>query len=103
MEAYVSHKICYDFPQYINNLGDIIRRGLMASSHHTKVDLRVKYSWMRERYNNMIEIVTNNDSVNRLRAEGFNELADFYQGLKKISPEKYSRALQRSKKRRQVE
>ncbi|MDT8894038.1 hypothetical protein RSO41_05170 [Halomonas sp. I1] len=89
----------YDFPQYIDNLGDVIRKGLMASSHHTKADLRVKYSWMRERYNKMVEIVTNKDSISRLRSEGLEELSDFYQGLKKISPDKYNKAFQRTQKK----
>lgn len=93
----------YDFPKYIENLGDVIRKGLMASSHHTKADLRVKYSWMRERYNKMVEIVANNDSISLLRSEGLEELADFYQGLKKISPDKYNKAFQLTEKKRAVE
>jgi len=86
----------YDFPEYINNLAEVIRKGLMGSSHHSKADLRVKYSWMRERYNRMVEIVTNKEKINQLRSSGLNELADFYQELKKISPNKYSKALQRT-------
>jgi hypothetical protein len=40
-----------DFPAYITALGDIVRKGLMGSVHPTNADVRVKYSWMRERYN----------------------------------------------------
>jgi len=86
----------YDFPEYINNLSEIIRKGLMGSSHHSKADLRVKYSWMRERYNRMVEIVTNKEKISELRMPESNELADFYQELKKISPNKYNKVLQRT-------
>lgn len=84
----------YDFPSYIQNLGEVIRKGLRASSHHSKADLRVKYSWMRERYNKMVETVTNKKHIQNLRNYGENELADFYENLKKISPNKYNKSLQ---------
>lgn len=80
-----------DFPSYIDNLGEIIRKGLMGSSHHSKADLRVKYSWMRERYNRMVETVTNKKVVQNLILSGDAELAEFYQELKKISPNKYNK------------
>lgn len=79
----------YDFPAYIQNLGEIIRKGLMGSSHHSKADLRVKYSWMRERYNNMVEKVTSKNAVKGLKNAGELDLADFYSELKKISPGKF--------------
>lgn len=78
----------YDFPAYIENLGQIIRKGLMGSTHHSKVDIRIKYSWMRERYNRMVEIVTSKDSIMKIRSAGEVDLADFYTDLKKISPNK---------------
>lgn len=86
----------YDFPEYINNLAEIIRKGLMSSSHHSKADLRVKFSWMRERFNTMVEIVTNKKSIERLKSSGELGLADFYSKLKKISPNKYNKAFQRT-------
>jgi len=79
----------YDFPEYINNLAQVIRKGLMGSSHHSKADIRVKYSWMRERYNHMVNIVTNKETIKRLNNSGDFELAEFYRELKKISPNKY--------------
>jgi hypothetical protein len=79
----------YDFPEYINNLGAIIRKGLMGSSHHSKADIRVKYSWMRERYNQMVEQVTEPKIIENLNNSGDFELASFYKDLKKISPKKY--------------
>lgn len=86
----------YDFPSYIDNLGEIIRKGLMGSSHHSKADLRVKYSWMRERYNRMVETVTDKNVVHGLISSGEEELAAFYKNLKKISPNKYNKAFQRT-------
>lgn len=80
----------YDFPYYIDNLADIIRKGLMGSSHHSKADIRVKYSWMRERFNKMVDIVTSKEALKRLNISGEDELAMFYSGLKKISPNKYN-------------
>lgn len=86
----------YDFPEYIELLGGIIRKGLMGSSHHGKADLRVKYSWMRERYNRMVEIVTDKKSVSGLVDSGLSEVAEFYKNLKKISPNKDNKALHRT-------
>ncbi|CAI1933168.1 hypothetical protein [Serratia fonticola] len=80
----------YDFPDYIENLADVIRKGLMGSSHHSKADIRVKYSWMRERFNKMVDIVTSKEALNRLNDTGEYELANFYSSLKKISPNKYN-------------
>ena len=86
----------YDFPQYIDILGNIIRKGLMGSSHHGKADLRVKFSWMRERYNRMVEIVTNKKSISNLSSSGLPEVAEFYRKLKKISPNKDINKLHRA-------
>lgn len=86
----------YDFPEYIEILGDIIRKGLMGSSHHGKADLRVKYSWMRERYNRMVEIVTDKKSISDLSSSDLPEVAEFYKKLKKISPNKDNKALHRT-------
>jgi hypothetical protein len=83
----------YDFPEYIDNLAQVIRKGLMGSSHHSKAEFRVKYSWMRERYNHMVDIVTNKEAIARLRNSGDVELAKFYSELKKISPNKYNKSL----------
>lgn len=80
----------YGFPEYINNLGNIIRKGLMASSNPTKVDIRIKYSWMRERYNRMVSTVTKNEVIEGFRNQGEQELADFYSELKLISPNKFT-------------
>jgi hypothetical protein len=76
----------YDFPSYIEALGDIIRKGLMGSVHPSNADVRVKYSWMRERYNRMVERVTAPLRHVDLEAGEPDELQMFYSQLKKISP-----------------
>ncbi|EHH2484536.1 hypothetical protein J7X22_004645 [Vibrio parahaemolyticus] len=83
----------YDFPNYISNLGQIIRKGLMSASHHSKADIRVKYLWMRERYNDMIDIVTSKDAIENLESRGQFDLVNFYKSLKKISPNRYAKQL----------
>ncbi|MEQ5169335.1 hypothetical protein ABN211_11460 [Proteus terrae] len=88
----------YDFPEYIENLADIIRKGLMGSSHPSKADIRVKYSWMRERFNKMVDIVTNKEIIIKLIESEQHELAKFYTSLKKISPNKYKHLLNNKKK-----
>jgi len=84
-----------DFPAYIDNLANVIRKGLMGSSHHSKADLRVKFSWMRERYNRMVEIVTNKAALNQISRSSESEIADFYNNLKPISPNKYKNSFVR--------
>lgn len=73
----------YGFPDYISRLGDIIRKGLMGSNHPSNADLKVKYTWMRERYNRMVDQVQSRipqeDGVNQ-----HSEIFQIYAGLKKI-------------------
>ena len=83
----------YDFPEYIDILGELIRKGLMGSSHHGKADLRVKYSWMRERYNRMIDTVQSREALKGWSGPGNDEIANFYLSLKKISPRKDNKRL----------
>lgn len=74
----------YDFPAYIHNLGNLIRDGLKRSAGHNQVDLRIKYFWMRERYNQMVEQVTKKDACALLKSTGEPGLFDFYSKLRKI-------------------
>jgi len=76
----------YDFPKYIERLGNKIRKGLMGSSSIYKADLKVKYRWLKERYNNMIDKVQSKVVISDLRKQGESELADYYESLKKINP-----------------
>lgn len=76
----------YDFPIYIQTLGDKIRHGMNSSKHPSKADIRVKYIWMKEKYNRMVEMSKNKDFLNSLRQQEELELYEFYKNLKKINP-----------------
>ncbi|MDN3643621.1 hypothetical protein QWY87_12965 [Lutimonas halocynthiae] len=76
----------YGFPDYIEKIGKKIRKGLMGSSNVYKSDLKVKYRWMKERYNKLIENVQQESFINWLRNEGEYELAETYLTFKKINP-----------------
>lgn len=71
---------------YLHCLGKVIRSGLMASVHHSKADLRVKYAWMRERYNQSIRnlnaalkenLVINMDEDYGLALAGLKEISPY--------------------------
>lgn len=78
----------YDFPAYITALAEIIRKGLMGSVHPNNADIRVKYSWMRERYNQMVDKVKSGlPSISEFDVDNVeDDLTIFYRSLKKISP-----------------
>jgi len=77
----------YDFPQYINLLGDKIRKGMNSSKHPSKADIRVKYLWMKEKYNAMVDLSKNKQFLNSLQESGEMDLLDFYKTLKPINPD----------------
>jgi len=77
----------YDFPDYINRIGNTNRKGLMSSANSIyKSDLKVKYRWMKERYNQLIESVQNKEFIKLLKNSGEFELAETYLIFKKINP-----------------
>lgn len=77
----------YGFPEYIDKIGNKIRKGLMSSASSIyKADLKVKYRWMKERYNRLIDSVQNKDFIELLRDSGEYELAEVYLEFKKINP-----------------
>lgn len=76
----------YDFPNYIQLLGEKIRQGMNSSKHPNKADIRVKYIWMKEKYNRMVEMSKNKDFLESLKQQGEQELYEFYKELKKINP-----------------
>lgn len=75
----------YDFPAYIDRLGDIIRKGLRSFTHPSNADIRVKYTWMRERYNALVDEARKKEFINLLKKHGEIELIEYYSKLKKIS------------------
>ena len=76
----------YDFPNYIQLLGDKIRTGMNSFKHPSKADIRVKYVWMKEKYNRMVEVSKSKDFLNALIEQGETDLHEFYKELKKINP-----------------
>lgn len=76
----------YDFPDYVDKIGDRIRKGLMGSSSIFKSDIKVKYRWMKERYNNLIDKLQDKEYIKYLRKNENNDLASAYLMLKKINP-----------------
>lgn len=74
----------YDFPFYIQCLADIIRRGLQGSTHPSRADVRIKYFWMRERYNRMVDEVQKPLTQKYAEGEEPDDLDAVYMGLKKI-------------------
>jgi hypothetical protein len=69
----------YDFPLYIEKLKKIIEDGLKSSKN--SVDVRIKYSWMKEKFNILVDKATSEDCINYYEELG---LADYYTSLKKI-------------------
>ena len=80
----------YDFPIYIQKLGDKIRHGMNSSKHPNKADIRVKYIWMKEKFNSMIDMGKRKGFLESLKKNGEFELYDFYKDLKKINPSQTS-------------
>lgn len=76
----------YGFPDYIDKIGQKIRKGLMGSSNVYKSDIKVKYRWMKERYNKLIDSVQEENFIERLKKDGEFELAETYLEFKKINP-----------------
>ena len=77
----------YDFPDYLDKIGNTIRKGLMSSASSVyKADLKVKYRWMKERYNRLIDSVQNKDFIELLKESGEYELVEVYMDFKKINP-----------------
>lgn len=76
----------YDFPIYIQKLGDKIRQGMNSSKHPNNADIRVKYTWMKEKYNWMVDMGKRKEFLESLKNNGEYELFEFYKDLKKINP-----------------
>lgn len=76
----------YDFPEYLGKIGDNIRKGLMGSSSVYKSDIKVKYRWMKERYNHAIEKVQDKKFLNHLSESEEYEMIQIFESMKKINP-----------------
>lgn len=78
-------KYSINYLAYLICLGKVIRNGLIASSHHSKSDVRVKFAWMRERYNQVIRNLKNKKLFENERDEDYHLT---FAALKEISPNK---------------
>lgn len=76
----------YDFPIYLEKISKRIRKGLKGSSNINKSDIKVKYRWMKERYNKLVDKLKDKEYIKYLRENGEFELADTYLKFKKINP-----------------
>ena len=50
-------RIDKEFPSYVDNLRKLIVGGLRSNSHSSRAAIKIKYLWMRERFNNMVKEV----------------------------------------------
>lgn len=69
-----------DFPQYINNLSDVIRKGVRS----IRPDVKIKYMWMRDKINKIIVSGKQQQWLDQLKSKGKYDLADAYQSLKEV-------------------
>lgn len=75
----------YDFPKYIDTLASKIRYGMNISKTPSRADLRVKFLWMKEKYNSLVDAVKNKEFLKYIESIDSN-LYDFYKSLNKINP-----------------
>jgi len=75
----------YDFPEYLYNIRTIIKTGLDKSNSIFNSDIRVKYQWMKERYNNVVDAAQKRSFIKSLIRHGDQELAEAYLELRKIN------------------
>ncbi len=69
------------FPKYVKKLADVIRSGMRGSSHFSKADLRIKFSWMKEKYNSMINDIRQGNFIEEVEQRHGSEIADVYRDL----------------------
>jgi hypothetical protein len=70
----------YGMPDYINNLRKII----ISNVGNNKPDMKVKYGWMRDKFNRLVRQFKDPAFINQLREKGEEDLADYYDDLNEI-------------------
>lgn len=70
-----------EFPLYLEKLKEIVHEGLAVSRKYNRVDLRIKFQWLKMRYNEMVKSLSNEENIKRLRKSNLNDIADFYTNL----------------------
>ena len=76
----------YGFPDYLDKIGNKIRKGLMGSSSVYKSDVKVKYRWMKERYNSVIDKIQDKRYIKSLQDNNEFEMVEIFKKFKKINP-----------------
>ena len=66
-----------EFPEYITILAQKIKHGIQSKNK----DIRIKYEWMKEKYNILVEFCKSEDFLSKMPAKDTHE---FYLGLHKI-------------------
>jgi hypothetical protein len=68
-----------DMPRYIDELRDIIEKGIKNGKKAP--DIKVKYGWMKNKFNTMVKVFTKPEFISALTDE---ELKSYYESLKQI-------------------
>lgn len=71
----------YDYVNYLKILRDIIVENI---THDTPIDIRIKYLWMADKYNLVVNNIKNNNPIDELGEDGENELDDVFAYLSPI-------------------
>lgn len=65
-------------PTYIEKITSIAREGCK----HSKIDIRIKYSWLKDKINRLISQCKSSEFISNLNQNGKGDFADRYLGLK---------------------
>ncbi len=75
----------YDFPEYLYIIGKTVREGLEKYNNTFKADIKVKYQWMKEKYNNIVDATHNKKFIKSLKDNGEFDLVDALLELRRIN------------------
>jgi hypothetical protein len=71
----------YEFSSYIRNISTFIRNEIQSANNP---DVKIKYMWMRDKVNKVIEKIDKEKWVANFTNQGDTELANIYASLKRI-------------------
>ena len=69
-----------DMPEYIDKLREVI----MSNMRSDMPDLKVKYGWLRNKFNRIVRHMKDPRFIGDLRRAGDDDIADYYEDLKSI-------------------
>lgn len=73
-----------NYIRHMNTLFKLITEGLSKSKFYKKSDIRVKYLWMKERYNKYVDYCKSENWVVKLRNAGGISRLNLFHSLKKV-------------------